>query len=161
MNDKKRILNTLKVIYEASDGDMSQVPPGYLKALDCEYSDGDVCTISEFSNNIDTFETFDEFAEYVDPLVKGSPDSENFSEFNFSEGNDEEMLKQVIGTIYLDGVANVSDMNKRRLSEANNYGFNTQKGGWEGYFQGEDGTVFSYNIMRGSGDKWTIEYKAA
>jgi len=160
MDSKSKVLNALRVIYEAADGDMTQVPRGYLEALDCEYSDGDLCTISEFSENIQTFDSFEDFSEYVAPLVKGTPNEQSF-DLSFAEGDDEAMLKKVIGTIYLDGVANVSDVNKKRLSEANNYGFNPQKGGWEGYFQGEDGTVFSYNIMKGKSGKWQIEYKVA
>lgn len=160
MNYENKIKNVLQVIYEASQGDMTQVDKSYLEALDYEYSDGSVCRISEFAENIDTFDSFDEFWEYVQPLIKGNPEGEWSMPLSFAEGDDEAMLKEVIGTVYLEGVANVSDKNRKRLSEANNFGFNSEKQRWEGFFQGDNGKVFEYSISKKSG-KWGIQYKLA
>lgn len=158
MQDK--IEKTLRILYDASKGDMTKIDRGYLEALDYEYSDGDVCRISEFAENIDTFDTFEEFRDYVAPLIKGNPEGDYSLPFDFAEQDDETMLKQVIGTVYLDGVAAVSDTKRQKLSEDNNWGFNADKGQWEGYFLGEDGTAFEYRISKKSG-KWGIEYKVA
>ena len=161
MSYQNRVLDTLRLLYDASQGDMSQIAPSYLEALNHEYSDGDVCNLSDFTENIDTFDTFEEFAEHVAPLIKGNGSTGDFSlPLDFAEQGDEAMLKQVIGTVYLEGVKNVSDKNRKRLSEENNYGFDADKGEWSGFFQGDNGQVFSYAINK-SGGKWGIEYKLA
>lgn len=158
---QEKVKGILEIIYTSCQGDMSKIDPSYLSALDHEYSDGDVCSLSSFAENIDTFDTFEEFYEHVLPLIKGSQEPEFSLPLNFAEdGNDEEMLKQVIGTVYQEGVANVSDTKKKPLSEANNYGFNTEENKWEGFFQGENGKVFSYAITKPK-DRWVIEYKLA
>lgn len=154
-----KLKNTLRVLFNTSKGDMTQIDPSYLEALDHEYSDGDVCRISEFAENVDTFETFEEFWEYVQPLVKGSIEGQALP-LDFAEEDDESMLKQVIGTVYLDGVANVSDKDRKKLAENNNWGFNAEKNQWEGFFQGDNGDVFEYTISKSNG-KWGIEYKLA
>lgn len=156
---QNKIEKTLKILFDACQGDMTQIDRGYLEALDFTYPDGDVCRISDFSENIDVFNSFEEFLEWVSPLIKGNPEEEGFN-MEFAEADDEEMLKQVIGTIYLEGVANVSDKNRKKLSEENNYGFNIDKNQWEGFFQGVNGKVFSYTISK-KGGKWGIEYKLA
>lgn len=160
MNYQNKLEKSLRILFDATSGDMSQIDRGYLEALDYEYSDGDVCRISDFAENIDTFDTFEEFYEYVAPLVKGNPEGDWSMPLDFAEADDETMLKEVIGTVYLEGVANVSDSNRKRLSEANNYGFNAAKQQWEGYFQGDNGKVFEYTISK-KGGKWGIEYKLA
>lgn len=157
---QNKIEKTLRILYDACQGDMTQIDRGYLEALDFEYSDGDVCRLSDFAENVDTFDTFEDFMEWVSPLIKGNPEGSWDMPIDFAEADDETMLKQVIGTVYLEGVANVSDKNRKKLSEANNYGFNAEKGQWEGFFQGDNGKVFDYTISKKNG-KWGIEYKLA
>jgi hypothetical protein len=139
------------VLWEATGGELSSGPEGYLKSLKFSYSDGTESRLYEL-NKVDFSEdsTYEDFTKVVSSLVRVNPIewpnpefteeiqsskllhnlepeldfSEN--EFIFAEGEDisdkaELFLKKIISSVYLDGITKVTDRNGNPPNASNNY----------------------------------------
>jgi hypothetical protein len=162
------------LLWETTDGDLASIPKSYLNCLRHEYSEGNVSML-ELIDRVDLGPdaTYEDYCEVVDALMSVDPDqwpdpdtvveipqgrlnfafesNLNFSEFNFEEIAEEEMIsegpggevveeaavvegqadpisekvetffKKVIASVYLDGVTSVTDMEGNPPNPANNY----------------------------------------
>lgn len=153
---KDRLKSSLEVVYGACEGDFTKIDPSYLEALDPHLFTEGVEGISTLQDNVDTFDSFEDFWEYAEPLVDGYEGEEIPLEFA-EEDSEEEFLKKVISTIYLDGVANVATPDKKRITESNS-AYDPNKNEWNVMFQDNQGNEFECKISK-SGGKWGISYK--
>ena len=177
------------LLWENTRGDVSAFPRSYLETLRHEYSDGHVSML-ELIDRVDLgpTATYEQYCEVVDALLEVNPrdfpvpdtvlnvrtekllavETQDFAEaFDFAE-NDESMahkvekfLRKVIGSVYTDGVTDVSDSDGNPPGESNNYLLSDDGSEFHGVFYDKDskGKVkkFPFRIYDAEG-QWQIEY---
>lgn len=141
------------MLWEATGGNPSAIPDGYLDALRFEYSDGTISALNLISvADLPENPTYEEFKEAVDTLLKVDPNvipdtevdeiqlskldyefTEDFiefseEEFDFADESDmsskmETFWKKIISSVYLDGVTSVTDTEGNPPNSMNNYLF--------------------------------------
>lgn len=165
-NSARKVAEMLR---QTSGGDFSKVPSRYLSSMGFEYSDGTVSLLDqldkvEFSSN-----SYDEFSEVVDRLIRVDssdwPDPESivsiqsekllreddsrYDELDwfFAENKDmsrkiELFMRKLISSVYTDGVTSVSDVKGNPPSAQNNYLMASDGKSFSGIFydSGEGGT---------------------
>jgi len=141
------------MLWEATGGNPSAIPDGYLDSLRFEYADGTISALNLISvADLPEKPTYEEFSEAVNTLLKVDPnvipDTEideiqlskldyefaeetiefNEEDYNFAEEGDmsskmETFWKKVISSVYLDGVTSVTDTEGNPPNSMNNYLF--------------------------------------
>lgn len=175
-------------LWEMSGGDVSNFPRSYLENLRHDFSDGRVSML-ELIDRVDLGPnaTYEEYCEVVDALMFSEPSQfphpdsvirvnsdallyeldVDFSEsdFDFAESDlssqVEKFLKKCIASVYLDGVADVTDSNGNPPNEENNYLLSDDGKEFSGVFYGADDDdeqkSFPFTISE-NGGTWRISY---
>lgn len=190
--DTRREAQAIRVsnlLWEACKGDFSKVPRDYLESLSFEYSDGSRSVLGLLDRvDFSGCDTFEEFFEVVEHLVKVDPDewpdedsvisvqgerllyedepdisdfSEDFSSPASMSRKVELFLKKVIASVYRDGVRSVTDNQGNPPNEGNGFLMSPDGKSFSGIFYDSDrssGKKFPFVIQENNQGNFEIKY---
>jgi hypothetical protein len=178
-----KYLGIARMLWEASNGDLSSIPANYCEHLRHEYADGDISLVA-LLNKFDYTEELEDFEidEAIEALGKVDPDdwpnideiegvsveellrvyNEGASEFNFVEDNlstaekVEKVLIEVISSVFGDKVSTIRSEKGYFANPKNNF-LQEDDGTFAGTFE-YDGNKFMFEVAPAE-DGWICTYR--